>query len=44
MLFDLDKDISEQNDISEQFPEKTARMQEMLRDWEKDVYSSRQNR
>jgi arylsulfatase A-like enzyme len=36
-LYDLSKDIGEQNDLSKQMPEKTAEMLAVLHDWRKGI-------
>ena len=36
-LFDLKKDIGEQNDISESKPEITKKLLKMLKDWRREV-------
>ena len=36
-LFDLSKDVGEQNDLSQAMPEKVAQLRSMLHDWRKEV-------
>jgi hypothetical protein len=36
-LYDLSKDIGEQNDLSKTMPEKTAEMLEVLHNWRKEI-------
>lgn len=36
-LYDLSKDIGEQNDLSKKMPEKTAEMLAVLHDWKKEI-------
>ncbi|MFP6672715.1 MAG: sulfatase/phosphatase domain-containing protein, partial [Pirellulaceae bacterium] len=38
-LFNLKKDIGEQNDLSETEPEKVAELRTLLKQWRKDVYA-----
>jgi arylsulfatase A-like enzyme len=38
-LFNLKKDIGEQNDLSETEPEKVAELRTLLKAWRKDVYA-----
>ena len=38
-LYDLSKDIGEQNDLSEKLPEKTAEMLAVLHNWRKEIHA-----
>ncbi len=40
MLYNLDDDLAEQNDLSEKYPERVAKMKAELMSWEKEVSSN----